>query len=306
MKKKTLNFKHFNAAIKKFHTSESSSLELYFSLLLEMDNRKLLDENFISQMSDHDKTIQRLSELLILKYCINSTHNKIYSKKDGPDIAFKFGDRTVNIELVIPLIVSQEKISLRQYCYSLNGGPTAPISIEASKPKTESLYERITSTLTSKCRVYDEYLHKKKISTSDVNIICINIGFIQENDLIDFENIRYLFEKQVGIHINIDEEKNLSPSALDLDFYVKKDTGVEFTTSYFDNMKHPQIDGVWIISCNENSLNTIKNTYDPYRNMMYKNVNSKIDNTMLTSLRINTPQPDSFAEHIRKQGSLPG
>lgn len=306
MENTTLDLKRFTAAIKKFYTSDSDSLELYSSLLIEMDKRKLLDGNFISQMSDHDKTTQRLSELLILKYCTHSIHTEFYSRKAGPDIVFKFGDRTVNIEIVTPLIVSQEKTSLRQYGYSLNGGPTAPISIEASKPKTESLHERITSTLTSKCRVYDGYLQNKKISASDVNIICINIGFIQDDDLIDFQNIRYLFEKQAGIHIDIDEEKNISLSVLDLDLYVKKDTGVEFITSYFDNMKHPQIDGVWIISCNEKSLDTLKNTYAPYKNMMYKNANSKIDNTMLTSLRINTPQPDYFAEHIRNHGSLPG
>jgi len=305
MKSTTLDFERFTAAIKQFHTSESDSLEFYSSLLTEMDKRKLLDENFISQMSDHDKTIQRLSELLILKYCTRSIDTEIYSEKAGPDIIFKFAERTVNIEIVTPLIVTQEKTFLRQYGFSLDGGPTAPTSIEAFKPKTESLHERITSTLTSKCKVYDRYLQEKKVSPSDVNIICINIGFIQDEDLIDFQHIRYLFEKQAGIHVDIDEDKNASFSVLDLDLHVRKSTGVEFITSYFDNMQHPHIDGVWIISCNEKSLNTIRNTYDLFKNVMYKNVNSKIDDTMLTKLRINTPQLDYFADHIRKHGTLP-
>ncbi|WP_423205107.1 hypothetical protein PGC34_07450 [Pseudomonas kribbensis] len=305
MKTKILDLQRFIAAIKKFHSSEPKTLDFYSSLLIEMNKKKLLDENFISQMSNHDKTIQRLSELLIFKYSTQLIDTEIHSKKFGPDLTFEFNDRTVNIEIVTPLIVTQEKVSLRQYSFSLNDGPKAPTPTEAFKPKTESLHERISSTLTSKCKVYDRYLQKKKVSTNDVNIICINVGFIHGDDLIDFQYMRHIFEKQAGIHINIDEENNASFSVLDLDFYVTKDTGVKFTTSYFDNMKHPHIDGVWIISCNENSLDTIKNTYDLYKNVMYKNANSKIDNAMLSRLCINTPQPDLFADHIRKHRSLP-
>lgn len=306
MENTPLDFERFIAAIKKFHTSEPGSLELYSSLLTEMDKRKLLDENFISQMSDHDKTIQRLSELLILKYCTNSINTDIHSEEEGPDIIFKFGDSTINIEIVTPLIVTQEKVSLRQYGFSLDSGPTAPTSTEAFKPRTESLHERITSTLTSKCKAYSRYLHKNTISPSDVNIICINIGFIPDEDLIDFHNIRYLFERQPGIHIDIDEERNASFSVLDLDLHVTKSTGVKFITSYFDNMEHQHIDGAWIISCNEKNLDTIRNSYNPHKNIMYKNAKSKIHETMLSHLKINTPEPDHFSDHIKKHGSLPG
>lgn len=300
-----MDMKHFISAISEHHSSEPDTLDFYSSLLLEMSRKNLLDTDFISQMSERDKTLQRLSELLILKYCTQSIDTEIFSENEGPDIIFKYDNRNINIEIVTPIFTKQEKAYVRQYTYSKISDPTPPTYKEICKPTIESMHERITGPFTGKCKKFKRYLETNKISDTDTNIVCINVGFIKNIDSIDFQYLKNLFQKQAVIHMSIDKEHNTKLSILDVDFHVKKDKGVVFPTSYFDNAAYPHIDGAWIINCNDRTISTLKTTCAPYTNIMYQATHSKIKKSMLSSLRINSPEPDGYIDEIREHKRLP-
>ena len=74
-------FSQFTDAVKEYYSTEGGVVSFYLSLYREMLPKKVLDTNFVSQMSDGDKTCQRLSELLILKHCVESGFTILKSKK---------------------------------------------------------------------------------------------------------------------------------------------------------------------------------------------------------------------------------
>ncbi len=43
---------------------------------------------------------------------------------------------------------------------------------------------------------YKKYFAANKVNDDDVNIICINVGFIENIDCVDFSNLKNLFYKQ--------------------------------------------------------------------------------------------------------------
>jgi hypothetical protein len=300
---------HFARAARDHYTSDERIIELYSALYDEMHNKNLLDANFISQMSCREKTIQRLSELIILKYCTRSI-KEISSKKKGPDIIFNFETHSVNIEVITPVQATQKKSKFAQFSFPPRREQATPRSIvNVYIPEMNSLHARITGALKEKAEKYKTYLTNKTIQHSDINIICINIGFIEGNDLIDYPYLKNLFTRQAAIHIEINQEKKNSPKIIDLDFQVTKENNTILKTSYFDNSEFAHIDGAWIISCNEKNLNTIAQKLHPTnadRNVMHQNINSRIPASLLSALQINSPQQEDFIQHIRAHGELPG
>ncbi|MFP1784468.1 hypothetical protein [Lonsdalea quercina] len=191
----------FTDALKKYYSSEEKVINFYLKLFHEMKEKKLLDSNFISQMSDHDKTLHRLSELLIFKYCLTAPENEISSNNIGPDIIIKLDNIKINIEIVTPVKVSQKRASMRVFNYSpYPSSEPSDYSVPQDIPDVISLHPRITNALTKKSDRYKEYLTKNIVSSNDVNIVCINIGFIENNNLIDFEQLKNLFHKQEVIY----------------------------------------------------------------------------------------------------------
>ncbi|MER0045466.1 hypothetical protein ABRP56_03400 [Pectobacterium odoriferum] len=309
-----LDISHFHDAIKRHYTTDENSINFYSEIFNETKNENLLDSNFITQMSSLDKTLQRLSELLILKYCKDSLSSigvKINSKDEGPDISFNFSEKKINIEIITPIQVDQKKSSLALFS---NESPSNPVaerrgSVEQYIPEMESLHARITGSLKEKSEKYEKYLSKETINPDDFNIVCINLGFIKNNEFIDYNYLKNLFKKQEVIMINIDENKNITHSIEDRDFHVHKKNLTNFRSSYFDNKEYLHIDGVWIISCNEKNFKFIKNIYfdkfEKCKNILYANGNEIIHKDLTSILSINEPEKDYFTNYIRKNGKLP-
>ncbi|HHR5248364.1 TPA: hypothetical protein ACS6CI_005034, partial [Escherichia coli] len=55
----------FIDAVKKYYSDDKNTLDFYSELFREMEQKDLLDSNFISQMNNNENSRQRLSELLM-------------------------------------------------------------------------------------------------------------------------------------------------------------------------------------------------------------------------------------------------
>lgn len=299
----------FTNAVIKHYTSIKSTIEIYSGLYAKMHEMNLLDSNFVSQMSDPEKTVQRLSELVLLDHCTRCVSG-IESKNKGPDITFSFDDQKVNIEIITPVKVILSKSNFPQYVFPAPlGQSTNRGSIEVSVPVMSSLHERITGALKEKADKYQAYLAKGTVSDGDTNIVCINIGFIQGMEYIDYSYLRNLFKRQAAIHLEIGGKNEVSAQIIDQDFHVTKKNDTVFKTSYFDNSEFDHVDGVWLISCNGQNINSISSKMHPNisdRNVMYNNHQSKISDSLLSTMKINSPQQEEdFIAQIRVNNKLP-
>ncbi|EEW0167104.1 hypothetical protein EGC14_004780, partial [Escherichia coli] len=145
----------FIDAVKKYYSDDKNTLDFYSGLFREMEQKDLLDSNFISQMNNNENSRQRLSELLMFKYCLTSSVGAISSEDSGPDIKFNFNDRKVNIEVVTPFITKQEEVSWGVFEFSL----TESKCYERSQniPTIDTLHPRITGSLKEKLIKYKKY-----------------------------------------------------------------------------------------------------------------------------------------------------
>lgn len=299
----------FIDAIEKYYTADKSVALFYSKLLCEMVQKNLVDTNFVSQMNDLENTRQRLSELLVVKHCVDSGLALFENKKKAPDIIFEFGGRNVNIELVTPVKVAMGKLSFSQVdCTPFNYGELKRGSTKTLAPDIDSLHARITSCLRDKADKFGRYISDGAVSLNDVNIVCINLGFIEGNEFIDYPYLRNIFHRQAAIHVDVDAEMNVSYEVLDFDFCVTKNEKVVLTTSYFDNEDYAHIDGVWLVGCNEGTKDYIKNpiySHDCYQSVLYRREGSKVSQSLLSVLNINSPVEESFVEGVRKYGVPP-
>ncbi|WP_432216871.1 hypothetical protein ACREYJ_15615 [Pseudomonas kribbensis] len=297
------DFKH---AVREHYTSDEKVINLYTKLYKKMLEQRLLDSNFVSQMSDHEKTMHRLSELVILEHCTCCVTG-IESKNKGPDLAFEFEGRRVNIEIITPIKVVLRKSKVPQYFFPPRAGQSS--SRDVSIPEMSSLHERITGALKEKAEQYRKYLEKKTVSDDDINIVCINLGFIEGGEYIDYSYLKNLFARQAAIHLEVGRDGEVSARIEDYDFLVTKKNSTVLKTSYFDNSEFGQIDGVWLISCNEKNLNAVSKRSHPNNsesNVMYHNDKSKIPPSLLFALKINSPQrEEDFIAQIRVNKKFP-
>ncbi|WP_353187634.1 hypothetical protein [Pseudomonas sp.] len=302
----TTDFKH---AVRTHYNSDEKIINFYSKLYQKMLERKLLDSNFVSQMSDHEKTMHRLSELVILEHCTCCMEN-IESKNKGPDLAFEFEGRRVNIEIITPIKVSLQTLKIAQYIFPPREGQSSRRgSLDVSAPVMSALHERITGALKEKAEQYQRYLAKKTVSGGDANIVCINLGFIDGGEYIDYAYLKNLFTRQAAIHLEVGQEGEISAQIEDHDFLVTKQNNTILKTSYFDNSEFGHIDGVWLVSCNEKNLNAISEKSHPNNsgsNILYHNYQSKIHPALLSTLKINSPQKEEeFITQIRANKKLP-
>lgn len=299
----------FTQAVIKHYTSIESTINFYERIYSKMHKNKLLDSNFISQMSDPEKTMHRLSELVVLEHCLHCVSD-IESKNKGPDLTFHFESKKVNIEIITPVQVVIRKSNIPQYIFPPPKGQSANQgSIEVNIPEMSSLHGRITGALKEKAEKYQTYLANGTVNNGDTNIVCINVGFIEGSEYIDYTYLKNLFKKQATIHLEISSDNAVTAQIIDQDFHVTKENKTVFKTSYFDNSEFDHVDGVWLISCNENTLSAISKKMHPNisdSNVIYHNYKSKISPSLLSTLKINSPQQEeNFIAHIRINNELP-
>ncbi|MGR6499244.1 hypothetical protein IYR97_20020 [Pseudomonas fulva] len=302
------NVTEFTRTVIKHYTSTEGTISFYESLYSKMHKKRLLDSNFVSQMSDPEKTMHRLSELVVLEHCTHCISD-IESKNKGPDLTFNFESKKVNIEIITPVQVVLRKSSVQQYIYPPPKGHSANRgSIEVNIPEMSSLHERITGALKAKAEKYQTYLENGTVNKGDTNIVCINVGFIEGSEYIDYSYLKNLFKKQATIHLDISDENAVTAQIIDQDFHVSKKNNTIFKTSYFDNSEFEHVDGVWLLSCNENNLTGISKKIQPNSsdsNVIYHNYKSKISPSLLSTLKINSPQQEeNFIKQIRIDNKL--
>ncbi|WP_122679376.1 hypothetical protein [Pseudomonas viridiflava] len=298
----------FTHAVRDHYTSDERIIDFYSKLYGKMLEKKLLDSNFVSQMSDHEKTMHRLSELVILEYCICCVKD-IVSKNEGPDLAFELEGRRVNVEIITPIKVALTESKIAQYVFPTPKGQSfSRGSLDVSVPVISSVHERITGALKAKAEKYQEYLAKKTVSDGDANIVCINLGFMEGGEYIDYSYLKNIFSRQAAIHLEVGQEGEVSAQVMDHDFLVTKKNKTILKTSYFDNSEFGHIDGVWLLCCNEKNLSTIKDLHpnNSASNVIYQSRESIIPPALLTVLRINSPQQEEdFISQIRIKKRLP-
>lgn len=303
------NATEFTKAIINYYSIDEKTIDFYSKLYFKMHEKKLLDSNFVSQMSDREKTMHRLSELVILEHCSRCL-NDISSKNKGPDFTFEFESKKINVEIITPIQVTLKKSQFTQYIFPPPQGQSPNRgSVDVNVPEMSSLHERITGALKAKVDKYQEYLEKKTVDDSDTNIVCINLGFIEGSDHIDYPYLKNLFTKQAAVHLEIGSDSEVSAKIIDHDFIVVKLNKTVLTTSYFDNFKFDHVDGIWLTCCNEKNLNTFSNNLFPDNsdsNVLYHNYKSKIPSSLLSILQINSPhQEEDFIAKIRVDKKIP-
>lgn len=302
----------FEDRIKKFHSNDESEIEFYTYLFNKLSKKKLIDSQFSSYISDRDSCAQRLSELLLTEYCLSSIGDLNPSKNFGPDITFNYQNKTINIEIVTPVKVKQREARERVYStisfdnpISRDTNTTRLVSV----PDEESLYPRITSVCKDKCEKFNKYI-PQVVKNDDINIICINLGFIENHTCIDFCYLKNLFINQEIIQIDIDENNQASHDVIERNFPVIKNENITFPSSYLDNNKISHfIDGIWIIAANKDSFPKIKSKqfYDgeKAKNMIYTRNQTLLFENLISTLSINPYESDYFINYIRKNKALP-
>lgn len=298
--------------IREFHSKDELEIEFYTSIFNKLSEKKLLDTNFLSYISNKDSCVQRLSELLLTEYCLSSIEDLNPSKDFGPDITFNYQNKTVNIEIVTPIKVQQKEAIERVFSpvsfnnfISRDTNTTKIISV----PDKESLHPRITSVCKDKCEKFNKYI-PQVVKSDDINIICINLGFIENYTYIGFAYLKNLFIKQEIIRIELDEGNQVSHDIAEENFWVRKSEDVIFPSSYLDNNKiFDSIDAVWIIAANEDSFHKIKlkQFYDEEKakNMIYTRNQTTLFKELISTLSINPYESDYFINYIRENKKLP-
>lgn len=299
----------FSHAVREHYISDETIIDFYSKLYDKMLGKELLDSNFVSQMSDHEKTIHRLSELVILEYCIRCV-KVVPSKNEGPDLAFEFEGQRVNIEIITPLKVELRESSFVHYVFPAPKRQSSSRgSLDVSVPVISSVHERITGALKAKAEQYQKYIEKKIVRGGDANIICINLGFVEGGEYIDYPYLKNIFTKQPAIHLEVSQEGEVSAQVMDHDFLVTKKNNTVLKTSYFDNSEFGHVDGVWLLYCNERNLDAISKGLHPNNfasNVMYQSRKSVMSPALLSVLRINSPQEEeNFIAQIRSNKRLP-
>ncbi|WP_048606170.1 hypothetical protein [Providencia rettgeri] len=304
--------KELEEKINLFYSKDNDVIKHYSNLFNDLKNKNLIDSSFLSQFTNKDKSIQRLSELVITKYCLSSFGTLNPSKDDGPDITVSYKNNKVNIELVTPLKVQQKEMKVAVFSNELIG--SSMLSRRTSRPQlvpdTDSLHPRITSVYTDKLDAYQKYLKNGVVSKNDINIVCINLGYIENYNYIDFNYLRNLFHRQEIIQIELDEKNNASHDVFDNTFTLKKHNNTSFETSYLDNDASSEIiDGIWIIAANEKTYQNLSHekydTHEKAKNIIYTNNNSKQMDDLVNELHVSRYQTDYFTNYIRTHKALP-
>ncbi|MBM1020218.1 hypothetical protein EIC82_03855 [Enterobacter sp. A11] len=251
-----------------FTDQEIESLANAFS---EMYRSGLIGNDFLPKLGGgKDQSCQALSELQLFRFFQEHGFKpqKIGSQKKGvPDFLVKLNNVEIVVELITPMRVDTENASFSHFeSTTENGRPVFKRkgSIDVVQLKKDSLFEVISSCIHTKMKQFRKYLSDdvKVIDESHVNIICINLGFIDGVDEVDFHFFNSLYgliATHIEIEVDMDGQSFVSSKQnIKYDHTFIKNNGTCVNGSVFSEglddaiiNDYTIISGIWFICLNE-------------------------------------------------------
>lgn len=280
----------------------------YYASLYDKIEDPLLDKNYISKISDLDTLKQRLSELVIIYTFSEFDDISISGREDGPDLIIDNNGKKINIEIVTPLKIDvvDEKFKV----LNSNDGQTSKY---ISMVEDRSLRTRVSSTFKSKVEQFDRWIKKGIVKENDINIILINLGFVDHIINEQLKNLRHVFYADVNTIIDCTIDSNLNndiPVRVEpYNTKIKKNitSPTILTQSYFDSdeINTNYISGVIIMQTKEhfNNKYRMNGIGSLYKNEKAKiQINNELD--FLSRYIIDVPKYDYFTKQLMKTGKI--
>ncbi|ENO7843934.1 hypothetical protein HPY15_15150 [Vibrio cholerae] len=204
----------------------------------------VLDKDFTKKIVSPDTLKARLSELFVSMMFHRKKVENLTGKDDGPDVIFDFDSKKYNVEVVTPLEVEKQKGKFR--VFSPNDSPSCE---DGEIVDANSFKLRVSSVFKSKVKQFEKWINKGIVESGDVNIICINIGFIDSLMLGDMDSLWRVFYNEQVVLISGQDEENIycelyeNPTSVN-----KKDK--QLKQSYFntEEIDCGNIDGVLLVN----------------------------------------------------------
>lgn len=213
------------------YTIEGLDIEKCISIFKDLP-RGILDKDFIKKIASIDSLKSRLSELYMANLFSKLDVKNLSGKEDGPDLIFKFENFNINIEVVTPLLVEH---TLGKFKVFKHGEDPHTELIEIVD--SHSFKARISSVFKSKVEQYKKWSKKNKIKEDDLNIICINIGFMNSVIRGDMDDLWRVFYNEQIICIEESDNDYLycrireKPTNVSK---IKEDTTINLDQSYYE------------------------------------------------------------------------
>ena len=270
----------------------------------------VLDKSFIEKITtnDLDSLSHRLSELFVSNLFYEKYQSLLSGLDNGPDLILNIDSRRVNIEIITPCLVENTKSNIAVF-EDGNKIRSKPIDVV----EINSFKLRISSSFRTKLSQFEKWKVKNIVSSDDINLILINIGFMENILHGNIEELRHVFYKETTIVLHRDEQ-GVHVEFVEFDTHAKKQShGDEeeklLTQSYFESNQFETdiISGVIVTDIN-NLIN--KRTYG-YNGIIFKNsCNTDSTDAILDSLNLPFKiyeHPDKyFMEQIKNNSGMLG
>ncbi|MBL1351723.1 MAG: hypothetical protein COA61_000065 [Zetaproteobacteria bacterium] len=190
----------------------------------------VLDDNFVKKILDNGVE-SRLSEISVTHFISTLGFTNLSGKSNGPDLIIETKAGNCNIEIVTPIKTESTK---EQYEHFNCIQGTRDIKI-IDIVDDMSLKTRVSSVYQAKLEQYNKWAAKEVISPKDVNLILINLGYIEGLVTNSLELLWSVFFDRDEVLVEYNNENNVSVSVNKYPAKVKKKGGTEFPQSYFDH-----------------------------------------------------------------------
>lgn len=258
----------------------------------------VLDKDFTKKIVSQDTLKARLSELFVSMVFHRKKVENLTGKDDGPDVIFDFDSKKYNVEVVTPLEVEKQQGKFKVF------SPNTPPSYKYDETVDVNSFKlRVSSVFKSKVEQFDKWINKGKVDSADVNIICINIGFIDSLMWGDMESLWRVFYNEQGVIITGQDEQYIYCELYEAPTGVnKKDK--ELKQSYFntEEIDSSNIGGVLLV-------NIKKPNSAEERGIFFENPSAKLNignifqNDILNFIVHRHPE-HYFLEQIRQHGKV--
>ncbi|MFQ2178123.1 hypothetical protein ACK33V_13015 [Aeromonas veronii] len=297
--KNTIKFKE---KISNLHVSDDDVEK--FSLLYDSIPEGILDHNFINSITTEVNLKQRLSELNISYAFYHQFTDAVSGQGKGPDLTINLKDKKINMEIVTPLLVDDREGKCMVF-----DNIREPYSSTITVVEENSFRLRISSVFDSKLKQFKGWINDGLVSEDDINIICINIGYIDNIINGDMDSLWRVFYKDVAWRIVYSEDcLTKKYELIPMENIVMKDGKADnpIKQNYFEN---DDIDTSFISAVLVTQINKpIKSNGITGKGILFQNpiipieIKSLLKNQHITIIR--GEHPDAYLHEQIKNNSL--
>ncbi|MFQ2606812.1 hypothetical protein ACK3ZW_07990 [Aeromonas caviae] len=221
----------FKEKISSLHVSDYDVEK--FALLYNEIPEGILDRNFIENITTDVNLKQRLSELNLSYVFCHQFTDAVSGQGKGPDLTICTKDKRINIEIVTPLLVDGKEGRCMVFDNKIE-----PYSSTITVVEEDSFRLRISSVFDSKLKQFKGWINDGLVSEHDINIICINIGYIDNLANGDMDSLWRVFYKDVMLNIVYsDDFQTCKYELTPFDNIIMKDGDIDkpIKQNYFEN-----------------------------------------------------------------------